>query len=119
MWLAVSTLTRKRFTKLEMRRRPSRSHLLGHQPATRDSLPAKALRHDKHDIKGNKRHRRIVGHSRNPTACTPGTGKLAQFMERRSRRPSVSGNLALVHSLLTKRRAVDFCRLHSSLCQMP
>lgn len=26
---------------------------------------------------------------------------------------------AVVHSLLTKRRAVDFCRLHSTLCRMP
>lgn len=56
MWLTVSTLTRKRPTKLEMRRHSCRSHLLGHELATRDSVPAKTLRHDKHDIKGNKRH---------------------------------------------------------------
>lgn len=45
--------------------------------------------------------------------------RLVRLVERRSRRSRVSGSVGFVHSLLTKRRSVDFCRLHSSLCRMP
>jgi hypothetical protein len=42
-----------------------------------------------------------------------------RLVEQQSRRLGVSGSLGFVHSLLTKRRAVDFCRLRSSLCWVP
>lgn len=55
--------------------------------------------------------------TRRDVHCNP--PKVVRLVERRSRRPGVSGSLGVVHWLLTKRRAVDFCRLHSSLCRTP
>jgi hypothetical protein len=47
---------------------------------------------------------------------TDGTDATGTFVEWRSRTAGLSGSVAVVHPLLTKRRAVDFCRLNSSLC---
>ncbi|MGH3683900.1 MAG: hypothetical protein ACRDSM_02315 [Pseudonocardiaceae bacterium] len=48
----------------------------------------------------------------------PGTRIRTLGGEQQPRRPGISGSLAIVHLLLTKRLVVDFCRLRSSLCRM-
>ncbi|WP_372448809.1 putative leader peptide [Saccharopolyspora endophytica] len=45
-----------------------------------------------------------------------GTAQPVPLYERSSRRSVCPGNLRLVHVLLTRRRAVDLCRVGSSLC---
>lgn len=60
----------------------------------------------------------IAGDHASEHRCVPIRDLFVRLVKRRSRRPGVSGSLAFVYSLLTKRRAVDFCRLHSSLCPM-
>jgi hypothetical protein len=45
--------------------------------------------------------------------------KLSGSVQRQSIKPEVSRSMPVVYSLLTKRRAVDFCRMHSSLPPLP
>ncbi len=42
----------------------------------------------------------------------------SRITDRGAAEREMSGTLLRVYTLLTKRRAVDFCRLRSSLCRM-